>query len=240
MLNGVGGAAATDLEDPEEGYIMRIPANPIRVVVVEAHALLRAALCALLQTDKGIRVVGDIGNGEDAAREAADALADVVLLDLPPGGNGLQSMLDLNTARPEARVLALTFNPADEQVIPVLQAGASGYLTKDCPSDELFEAIRTVADGDVYLSPSAARLLLDRYRGGINEIPDAAPSLSTREREVLIRTAEGFTAAEIGEQLSISHKTVDTYRYRVMDKLRIQHRSELVRYALRNGLLTNR
>jgi two-component system response regulator NreC len=127
----------------------------------------------------------------------------------------------------------------EEYLVPVLDAGASGYLTKTTADRSLIEAIRVVARGEVYLPPQATKLLLREYRtaGSGEGAPDPLRQLSTREQEVLALTAEGYSSKEIGEKLFISPKTVDTYRSRIMEKLGLNHRAELVRFALRAGLL---
>jgi two-component system response regulator NreC len=131
----------------------------------------------------------------------------------------------------------LTVHAEEEYLVPVVEAGASGYLTKTSADQDLVDAIRVVARGEVYLPPKATRLLLQQYR---NVTPDSGQNLqdlSAREREVMALTAEGFSSREIGEKLFISPKTVDTYRARIMEKLGLNHRSELVRFALKTGLL---
>ena len=132
----------------------------------------------------------------------------------------------------------LTVHAEEEYLVPVVEAGASGYLTKTSADRDLIEAIRIVARGEVFLPPKATRLLLQQYKSA-EQNPDLAGlhELSSREQEVLALTAEGFSSREIGKKLFISPKTVDTYRARIMDKLRLNHRSELVRFALRVGLL---
>jgi two-component system response regulator NreC len=135
-------------------------------------------------------------------------------------------------------VLVLTVHAEEEYLVPVVEAGASGYLTKTSADRDLIEAIRIVARGEVFLPPKATRLLLQQYKAA-EQNPDliGLHELSSREQEVLALTAEGFSSREIGKKLFISPKTVDTYRARIMDKLRLNHRSELVRFALRVGLL---
>lgn len=214
--------------------------EPIRILLVDDHALLRAGLRALLEETPEIEVLGEAASGEEAVSKVAELRPDVVLMDLTmPGIGGLEATRRIVAMGNGTRVLALTMHAAEEFLIPVLHAGGSGYVTKDSADDELLDAIRTVATGHVFLYPSAARLLLDSYRAPtlVPEADDPVRLLSGREREVLLRTAEGYTASEIGQRLQISPKTVDTYRQRVMEKLQIHHRSELVQFALRRGLL---
>lgn len=218
--------------------------NPIRVLLVDDHAVLRAGLRALLGGEPGIEVVGDAGTGEEGVEKAAALLPDVVVMDLTmPGMGGLEATRAVLARCPATRVLILTVHAEAEYLLPVLEAGAGGYVTKHSADRELVEAIRVVARGDVFLYPSAARLLARSLRGGPAPARggtggDPLGVLSAREKEVMVLTAEGFSSAEIGERLSLSHKTVETYRQRMMDKLHLTHRSELIRLALREGVLS--
>jgi DNA-binding NarL/FixJ family response regulator len=213
----------------------------IRILLADDHALLRAGVAALLRMEEDFEVVGEVGTGEDAVTQAAILRPDLVVMDLAmPGIGGLEATRRIIALEAGIRVLILTVHAQEEYLLSVLEAGASGYVTKQSADDELREAIRTVARGQVFLYPSGARMLLQQFRSPVDESAGADPvkRLSGREREVLRRTAEGFSATEIGERLQISPKTVDTYRQRVMEKLKLSHRSELVRFALREGLLT--
>ena len=215
-----------------------IQMKPIRVLLVDDHVLLRSGIAALLGTQPDFAVVGAVGSAEEALAELSALKPDVVVTDLAMGGvGGIEGTRWL--AADGARVLVLTVHPEEESLLATLDAGASGYVTKDSGEDRLFAAIRTVARGEAYLSPAGARVLLGHLRPGRGGGGWAGPidMLSGREREVLTRIAEGYTAAEIGEQLQISPKTVDTYRQRLMEKLNLRHRSELVRLAIRQGLL---
>lgn len=217
--------------------------KPVRVLLVDDHAVLRAGLRALLETQADIRVVGEAATGEEGVARARGLRPDVVLMDLVmPGAGGLEATRQIAALGTGARVLVLTVHAEEEFLLPVLDAGASGYLTKESAGDGVIEAIRAVARGEVFLSPSAARTLTRRFRGpqGPGAAEDPLEPLSDREREVLALTAEGFTSGEIGERLRISPKTVDTYRQRLAEKLDLHHRSELVRFALRTGLLAAR
>ena len=170
---------------------------------------------------------------------------DVVVMDLSmPGIGGLEATRRIAATSSEAaprtgtRVLVLTMHGEEEHLLPVLEAGGSGYVNKRGADEELIEAIRTVARGDVFLYPNAAKLLLQGFRGKATRgDQDPLEKLTERELEVLGYTAEGFSSAEIGKKLFISPKTVDTYRSRIMEKLGLHHRSELVRFALQQGLL---
>ncbi len=210
----------------------------IRVLLVDDHTMFRAGIKALLEAEGRVEVVGEASSGDEAVDRVRELKPDVVVMDLAmPGSNGLEATrritaLDLNTA-----VLVLTVHAEEEYLVPVVEAGASGYLTKTSADTDLLEAIKVVSRGQVFLPPSAATLLLRRYKDAESEDSAGLGDLSTREQEVLALTAEGFSSREIGQKLFISPKTVDTYRSRIMDKLGLTHRSELVRFALRVGLL---
>ncbi len=217
----------------------------IKVMLVDDHALMRAGLRALLVGEPDIDVVGEVATGEEAAARVARLRPHVVLMDLSmPGCGGLEATRRIVALNPEVKVLVLTVHAEEEHLMGVLEAGASGYVTKGSAETDLLNAIRTVAQGDVYLYPSAARLLVQGFRvapspnGHANGHEDPLQLLSDREGEVLRLTAEGYTATEIAERLEISPKTVDTYRHRFMEKLGLHHRSEVVRFALKQGVLT--
>ena len=213
--------------------------KPIRVVLADDHAVLRAGLRALLSVEPDMEVVGEAENGDEAFRKVIELRPDVVVLDIAmPRGNGLDVLRRLQAAGSDARVLVLTMHDEEQYLLQVLRAGGSGYLLKVAADTALMEAIRTIYRGEAFLGPSATARRLDDYRvrraedGG-----DGFDSLSDREREVLALTAAGYTNQEIADQLVISAKTVDTYRSRIMEKLRLHHRSDLVKFALRHGLL---
>ena len=211
--------------------------SAIRVLVVDDHAVLRAGVRALLESEPGLQVVGEAASGEEAVELAARLRPDVVVMDLAmPGMGGLEATRRITSARLAPGVLVLTAHPEDESLMPLLDAGTSGYLTKADADRELVNAIRVVARGDAYLHPGAARLLAESLRHPERE-SHGLSRLSEREREVLVLTAEGLSSTEIGARLTLSHKTVDTYRQRMMEKLDLHRRSELVRFALDNGLL---
>jgi DNA-binding NarL/FixJ family response regulator len=213
--------------------------EPIRIVLVDDHAVLRAGLRALLEAEADLEVVGEAGTGDEALPMIERTAPDVVVMDLSmPGIGGLEATRRVSAMAQDTRVLVLTMHGEEEHLLPVLEAGGSGYVNKRSADEELIEAIRTVARGDVFLYPNAAKLLLQGFRGKtIRDDDDPLRKLTDRELEVLGFTAEGFSSAEIGKKLFISPKTVDTYRSRIMEKLGLHHRSELVRFALQQGLL---
>jgi len=211
----------------------------IRLLLVDDHAVLRAGLKALLDAEDDLRVVGEVGTGEEAVDKVKLLKPDVVVMDLSmPGIGGLEATKKIAELALGTKVLVLTVHAEEEYLLPVLEAGGSGYVTKTSADIDLIQAIRTVARDEVFLYPSATRLLLRRYKQAEEDRKESPVALlSEREREVLAQTAEGFSSAEIGKRLFISPKTVDNYRSRIMEKLKLNHRSELVRFALRTGLL---
>jgi two-component system, NarL family, response regulator NreC len=211
--------------------------DTIRILLVDDHNVLRAGLKALLDAEPDMRVVGEASTGEEGLSRAELLKPDVIVMDLSmPGMGGLEATKQLTAQK--HRVLVLTMHSEEEYLLAVLEAGGSGYVRKTSADQDLTHAIRTVARDEVFLYPNAAKLLLQgfRVRGEPGE-PDPLEKLTERERDVMMYTAEGFSSSEIGEKLFISPKTVDTYRSRIMEKLSLTHRSELVRSALRAGLL---
>ena len=209
----------------------------IRVLLADDHAVLRSGLRALLNAEPDIEVIGEAGNGEEAVKFTQELNPEVLVLDLNmPGLGGLGALKIIRETNSTTKVLVLTMYSEERYLYQVLQHGGSGYVLKSSADTDLLEAIRTVHAGNVYLYPAATKLLLRGYLSRRDDEERTAP-LSEREEEVLRLTAEGYTSQEIGEKLVISSKTVDTYRSRIMEKLGLHHRSELVRYALKHGLL---
>jgi len=212
----------------------------IKILLADDHTVLRAGLRALLDAEEDMHVIGEASNGEEAVDRAKALKPNVVVMDLSmPGMNGLEATRQIAALDQGTRVLVLTMHTEEEYLLPVLEAGGSGYVKKTSADEELAHAIRTVAKGEVFLYPSAARLLLEGFKNKREEAEnDPLAQLSEREREVMALTVQGFSSSEIGEKLFISPKTVDTYRSRIMEKLGLNHRSELIRLAVRTGLLT--
>jgi len=210
----------------------------ISVLLVDDHAMFRAGIKALLEADGKVTVVGEGSSGDEAVDLVRSLKPDVVVMDLSmPGSNGLEATRRIAALDLDTHVLVLTVHAEEEYLVPVVEAGASGYLTKTSADTDLLEAIKVVARGQVFLPPKATTLLLRQYKAAESGDAASLKDLSTREQEVLALTAEGFSSREIGKKLFISPKTVDTYRSRIMDKLGLSHRSDLVRFALRVGLL---
>ncbi len=213
-------------------------AKPISVLLVDDHAMFRAGIKALLEQEGRVNVIGEASSGDEAVDLVRKLKPDVVVMDLSmPGSNGLEATRRIAALELDTSVLVLTVHAEEEYLVPVVEAGASGYLTKTSADIDLLEAIKVVARGQVFLPPKATTLLLKQYKAADTAGEATLKDLSTREQEVLALTAEGFSSREIGKKLFISPKTVDTYRSRIMDKLGLSHRSDLVRFALRVGLL---
>jgi DNA-binding NarL/FixJ family response regulator len=209
----------------------------IRVLLADDHAVLRAGLKALLNAEPDIEVVGEAADGQAAVEAAAKTRPDVIVMDIQmPRMSGLEATRVLKSNGVASKVLILTMHAESQYLLPLLEAGGSGYVLKSGADTELIEAIRTVYRGEVFLYPAATKLLVDGYLDRSHE-GDPYDGLTEREREVLKLVAEGYSGTEIAEQLIISPKTVDTYRERIMQKLGLRHRYELVRYALRKGML---
>ena len=208
---------------------------PIRVLLVDDHEVLRAGVRALLATTPDVQVIADAASGVEAVHVAERLLPEVVVMDLDmPGGDGAEATRALCALAHPPRVLILSMHTEEERLIPLLELGASGYLAKDVAERELVEAIRVVASGDTYVRPHVARLLATtvRRRAQPDARREAFATLSDREQTVVRLIAEGYNGPEIGQQLGISPKTVDTYKQRIEEKLGIAHRTEYVRLAL--------
>lgn len=212
----------------------------IRVVLADDHTVVRAGLKAVLGTARDIDVVGEARDGKEAISLVDRFHPDVVVMDLSMAGmDGTTATREIVAKGTETRVLILTMHPEEEFLVPLLEAGAAGYLVKSAADRELVDAVRAVAKGDVFVRPSAARILA---KGLTRKEPqdanrDRYARLTERERDVLRLTAQGYSAPEIGERLFISPKTVDTYKQRINEKLGLSHRAHYVQFALKLGLL---
>jgi len=216
--------------------------RPIRVLLVDDHRVVRLGLRTLLESEFDIDVVGEAGNGVEAVAAAQALLPTVVVMDISmPEMDGLEATRRIRATCPDTHILILTVHAQERYLFPVLKAGGSGYVLKSTVDTELIEAIRAVATGGAFLYPSAQRMVLEDYlartRSGAEQ--DAYERLSEREREVLKLLALGHTAAEIAEQLPPRPKSGETYRARIMEKLDLDSRPALVKYALARGLLTD-
>lgn len=217
------------------------PMEPISVLLADDHGIVRAGLRALLEAQPDMIVVAEAADGPSAIRETQRLRPNVVVSDLSMPGGGLEAIRDITALNLPTRVLVLTVHAEERYLLPVLEAGGSGYVKKSSAHTDLLDAIRTVAKGEVFLDPAATKTLLRGYLGRVSsgDELDLGEVLSEREREVVKLTAEGNTAQQAADILSLSPKTVETYRHRAMQKLGLANRAELVRYALRAGLLAN-
>jgi DNA-binding NarL/FixJ family response regulator len=211
----------------------------VRIVLVDDHRILRDGLRMILQKVPGFAVVGEVGDGRSAMECVRQTAPDLVVMDLQlPDENGIACTQRILAERPGTKILVLSANPDLTRVQESLRAGASGYVLKDEAADELVRAVRTVMDGKVHLSPSAATALVEDLKAAPNNtVAPAAPKLSEREMAVLKLVVDGLRNKEIAEQLDVSTKSVETYRARVMSKLGCASTAELVRYALRAGII---
>lgn len=212
----------------------------IRVLLAEDHTLVRAGIHALLSSLPDIEVVAEAGDGHEALGLIAAGHPDVVLMDIAmPGLNGLEAPARITHDFPAVRVIILSMHASEEYVLQALRAGAAGYLLKDAGTSELEAAIRTVARGDVYLTPAVSRHVVSDYLRRVSGLDEASQlaRLTPRQREILRRIAEGYTTQAIANELRISIKTVETHRAQLMERLDIHDVAGLVRFAIRAGLV---
>ena len=211
----------------------------IRVLVVDDHAILREGICSLLSLRDDIQVVGEAANGQEALQEVAKALPHVVLMDISmPGMDGLEATRRLKETYPNIRVLILTQYADDKYVSSLLEAGAVGYVLKRSGGEEIVAAIRSVYHQGAYLAPEVAqRVVAQRQKPATLRRPKNSAGLTRRELEVLALIVEGLTSREIAERLCIAPKTAMVHRTNIMRKLGVHKNTELVSYAIREGLV---
>jgi two-component system, NarL family, response regulator NreC len=211
----------------------------IRLLLVDDHAVVRTGLRMLLENEEDIEIVGEAGTGQAALQMVERLQPDMVLMDIGlPDMTGIEVTRQVKQQWPRVAIVALTIHEDEEYFFQMLQAGANGYVPKRAAPEELLTALRTAADGGVYLYPSLARLLVRDYLSGDREAaPAAAEGLTEREQEVLAHLAEGASNQEIADTLNISPKTVARHRENLMRKLNLHSRSELVKYAIRKGII---
>jgi len=219
-----------------------VPAR-IRIVLADDHTLLRQGIRLLLETQSEMLVVGEATNGREAIEAVRRLQPDIVLMDISmPELNGLEATRIIKRELPRTQVVILTMHETDEYLAQILQAGATGYVLKQAADHDLIEAVKIASRGDIYLYPKIANRLvsdyLKRLEAGAPDPHDAAyDSLTQREREILKLIAQGNTNKTIAESLSLSPKTVENHRYSLMNKLNAHDRGELVKYAIRAGLI---
>ena len=211
----------------------------LRVLLADDHKVVRDGLRLLVDGQRDMQVIGEAGNGREALRQARDLKPDVVVMDLSmPELSGLQATERLKAERPEIKVVALTVHEDPSYLLQLCKAGAVGYVLKRSAGDDLIHAIRTVAGGGLLFDPTLASKALTGRPGDVPKKEGLHPGdLSEREKEVLILLAWGYSNKEIAGNLGLSTKTVETYRVRIGEKLGLRSRTEIVRYALRQGWL---
>ena len=210
----------------------------VRVLIADDHTMVRESLVSVLQADGDVQVVAQAADGIEAIEKAEATRPDVVVADLSmPRLGGVEVVRRLREKLPGTRVLVLTMHQEDEYVLQAVRAGASGYLVKDSAAAELLTAVRSLHAGRSHFGPQASRALAEQVQHPERSAADPYGSLTAREREVLHLIAEGLTTKEIARKLDISVKTAENHRGRVLDKLDVRNTAELVRYALRKGLL---
>jgi DNA-binding NarL/FixJ family response regulator len=227
---------------------VRLKTKPIRVLLAEDHALVRAGICALLQrlSNVQVEVIAEAGEGQETLRLIKEKKPDIVLLDIAmPGLNGLEVADRVTKEFPEVRTIILSMYMNEEYVLRAIHVGAAGYLLKNAGIEELELAIKSVARGEVYLSPKVSRQVLENYMGSLaarkghdKPEPFNYERLTARQREILQLIAEGCTTKEIANRLNVSIKTVDSHRTQLMERLNIHDIAGLVRYAIRTHLIT--
>lgn len=222
-----------------------VPANPpgapeLRVLLVEDYEIYRRGLQTVVDSEPGMRIVGQTGSAIEAVPLAAQVRPDVVLMDIYlPDGSGIDTCRRLSQEVGEARVLMLTASDDDSDLVAAIKAGATGYLLKDVAPDMLPDAIRSVASGQALLSPALASTLLSEFAAVVRQSPEdsADAALTDREREVLRHVARGWSNKRIAQELFISENTVKNHVRNILDKLQLRSRTEAALYAVRGGLI---
>ena len=212
----------------------------VRVLLADDHAILRAGVASLLADESDMRVVGEARDGAEAVEQVARLEPDVVVMDMVmPRMNGLEATAQIRKRHPHVKILILSMYDDDEYVEQIIQAGASGYVIKRAAADDLVRAIREVHHGSSFLYPSIAAKLIEAYvrRVRSDDDDECGELLTPREREILTLIADGSSNPAIAERLGLSKKTVDSHRTNIMRKLDLHDVTELVKYALRNGLI---
>ena len=209
--------------------------SPIRILLADDHRLVRQGFRLILQSQSDMEVVGETGNGREAVEKAVTLRPDVVVMDVTmPELNGIEATRRIRASAPASHVLALSVHRDGVYVREIVRAGADGYILKESADTELLTAVRAVAEGHSYLSPEVAGHVLKDYR---RHAIDPLGTLSPREREILQLLAEGRTNKEVAVQLNLSIYTVDGHRTRIMEKLDLHSLGELVRFAIRHGMV---
>jgi DNA-binding NarL/FixJ family response regulator len=211
--------------------------SPIRTIIADDHALVRAGIRALVERIDGIDVIAEAGEGEEALRLSRELKPNLILLDLTmPNGGGFHVLEQVTKEFPDIRVIVLTVHEAGEYAMRALREGAAGFLPKSAASIELEQAIQTVMRGEIYISPETSKRSMLDYGKGVTK-RDLLATLSPRQREVLRLIAEGLTTKQMAQAMEISVKTVESHRAQLMERLNIHDVAKLVRYAITVGLI---
>jgi len=218
----------------DRGYDMSI-----KVLLADDHQIFRDGLRALIDREDGMEVVAEAENGRQAVKLAQAHAPNVIIMDVSmPDMNGIEATRKITSVTPNAKLIALSMHSDRRYVLGMLEAGAAGYLLKDCTFEELAGAIRNVAQGNTYLSPKIADVVVKGYLSkGARSSPDGQSLLTAREREILQLIAEGLSTKEISTHICLSVKTVETHRRNIMEKLNIRSIAELTKYSIREGLV---
>jgi two-component system response regulator NreC len=215
-------------------------APKIKILVVDDHAIVREGVRMILAKEPDLEVVGEAGDGAQALELTERMRPDVVIMDISmPGMGGIEATQTLRAQHPDVQVLALTMHEDESYVFQLLRAGAAGYVLKRAAAQDLVQAVRAAAKGDAFLYPSVARKVVEDYlkRVESGEERERYDGLTGREKEILTLIAQGLSNQQIAEKLYISIKTVQTHRAHILEKLGLHDRTELVRYAIRKGLI---
>jgi DNA-binding NarL/FixJ family response regulator len=213
--------------------------NAIKVLLADDHSLFRAGVHALLSNIDGVDVVGEADTGRKALEMVGARAPDVVLMDIAmPEMNGLETTTRVTKEFPSVRVIMLSMHAGEEYVMQALRAGASGYLLKDAATSELELAVRAVARGETYLTPTISKRVIDDYLMRTTGSQGPVDQLTKRQREILQLISKGYTSKEMAQMLNLSPKTIETHRTQLMKQLDIHDVAGLVRYAIRVGLVT--
>jgi DNA-binding NarL/FixJ family response regulator len=209
----------------------------IRIILADDHAILRHGLSRAFEQEKDIDIVGQANDGRSTVELVKELSPDIVIMDIAmPDLNGIEATRIITKNRPKVKVIGLSMHSSDKYIREMFKAGASGYLLKNSPFEMLLEAVKTVASGKTYISPSVGDMILKDYVGKPSEEESAFSILSQREREVLQLLAEGKTTKQVGRRLHVSPKTVEAHRLKIMEKLGIDNIARLTKYAIQEGL----
>lgn len=210
----------------------------ISVLLADDHAIVRSGIKHMINSQTDMEVIDEAENGEEAVQKALNKQPDVIIMDLNmPKKSGLVATKQINEANSKSKIIVLTMHEGKEYLFNALQAGASSYLLKSYHEDDLIKAIRTVHRGEAYLYPNATKLLLEEYMKKSDANKSELDQLTGREQEILGYLAKGYTNREIGEMLFLSVKTIESYKSKIMEKLQLKTRPDLVKFAAKNGYL---